>query len=585
VLFSPPCYPHFQDDAKWESLGIKQGQVLMLMGSAEAVPEAPVEKIVFVEDMPAADVAALSASKNPGGLTNLGNTCYLNSTLQVMMKIPELSQALQKYAGAGGESDKALLFAMRELMGELERSTAAQEVRPFKFVSVFRQNFPMFAQQAEGGRGFMQQDAEECWSTIVTALAQRLKVSPGPEPSDLMTPTPVLLPRMDALRDNLGDALFGVEMKVRYKCLESDAEPEYEVREAVRKISCHISEKTAHLYTAVESSLTETIEKNSPALGREASFQKTAELARLPPYLAVNFVRFAWRKDTAKRAKILRPISFPDVLDVRNLCTKELKANIASHNNRLEEAKERAAAEKAALAVKAAEEAKDKDESEEIHRLAGAAALSSAKTSAPAPPPIPTRSIIWHLESAPWLVCGACSNLKMPKAHVLSCPGCMPMGAPRNARQRALCPSFRPAPPWSREICSIISTSPPFSGAFLTPSAPMETDDAETSEAEKNKAIEEIHAEAARIGPVHALECDNKTGLYELFGIITHQGRTAEGGHYVAWVKRDAKTWLVFDDETVAEIDAARIKELYGGGDWHIAYVCLYRKMDTLALE
>jgi len=495
VLFSPPCYPHFQDDAKWESLGIKQGQVLMLMGSAEAVPEAPVEKIVFVEDMPAADVAALSASKNPGGLTNLGNTCYLNSTLQVMMKIPELSQALQKYAGAGGESDKALLFAMRELMGELERSTAAQEVRPFKFVSVFRQNFPMFAQQAEGGRGFMQQDAEECWSTIVTALAQRLKVSPGPEPSDLMTPTPVLLPRMDALRDNLGDALFGVEMKVRYKCLESDAEPEYEVREAVRKISCHISEKTAHLYTAVESSLTETIEKNSPALGREASFQKTAELARLPPYLAVNFVRFAWRKDTAKRAKILRPISFPDVLDVRNLCTKELKANIASHNNRLEEAKERAAAEKAALAVKAAEEAKDKDESEEIHRLAGAAALSSAKTT------------------------------------------------------------------------------------------PMETDDAETSEAEKNKAIEEIHAEAARIGPVHALECDNKTGLYELFGIITHQGRTAEGGHYVAWVKRDAKTWLVFDDETVAEIDAARIKELYGGGDWHIAYVCLYRKMDTLALE
>jgi len=107
----------------------------------------------------------------------------------------------------------------------------------------------------------------------------------------------------------------------------------------------------------------------------------------------------------------------------------------------------------------------------------------------------------------------------------------------------------------------------------------------EAEKAEKVTAIQAIHAEAARIGPVHALDCDNKTGQYELFGIITHQGRTAEGGHYVAWVKRDEKTWLVFDDETVAEIDASRIKELYGGGDWHIAYMCLYRKMDTLTLD
>lgn len=370
-----------QEGAKWDDLGVKQSQVLMLMGSAEAVPEAPAEKTVFVEDMPAADLAALSASRNPGGLTNLGNTCYLNSTLQVMIKIPEVSLALQKYVGAGGESDKALLFALRELVAELGQSTAAQEVRPFKFVSIFRQNFPMFAQQAEGGRGFMQQDAEECWSTIVTALAQRLKISPGPEPSDLTGATPALLPRMQALRHNLGDALFGLEMRVKYKCLESEAEPAYETREAVRKISCHITDKTAHLYTAVESSLTETIEKSSQTLGREAAYQKTAQLARLPPYLAVNFVRFAWRKDTAKRAKILRPISFPDVLDVRNLCTDELKANIASHNNRLEEAEKQAAAEAAAKAVE--EAVKDTtDESEGIHKLAGAAASAAAKPGA-----------------------------------------------------------------------------------------------------------------------------------------------------------------------------------------------------------
>ena len=41
----------------------------------------------------------------------------------------------------------------------------------------------------------------------------------------------------------------------------------------------------------------------------------------------------------------------------------------------------------------------------------------------------------------------------------------------------------------------------------------------------------------------------------------------------------------MFDDETVAEIDAERVKELYGGGDWHMAYMCFYRKMDGLTLD
>lgn len=33
------------------------------------------------------------------------------------------------------------------------------------------------------------------------------------------------------------------------------------------------------------------------------------------------------------------------------------------------------------------------------------------------------------------------------------------------------------------------------------------------------------------------------------------------------------------------QVDAERIKELYGGGDWHMAYMCLFRKMETTSLE
>ena len=97
------------------------------------------------------------------------------------------------------------------------------------------------------------------------------------------------------------------------------------------------------------------------------------------------------------------------------------------------------------------------------------------------------------------------------------------------------------------------------------------------------KTAEELAALKLAVEGAEAGDC--KTGRYELFAVITHQGRTAEGGHYVGWVKKDAKKWLVFDDETVAEIDADRVKELYGGGDWHMAYMCLYRKMDGLTVD
>ena len=46
-----------------------------------------------------------------------------------------------------------------------------------------------------------------------------------------------------------------------------------------------------------------------------------------------------------------------------------------------------------------------------------------------------------------------------------------------------------------------------------------------------------------------------------------------------------ARLLLVFDDETVAEFPADRIKELHGGGDFHMAYMCFYRKMDGLTLD
>jgi len=90
----------------------------------------------------------------------------------------------------------------------------------------------------------------------------------------------------------------------------------------------------------------------------------------------------------------------------------------------------------------------------------------------------------------------------------------------------------------------------------------------------------------------------NFQGKYELFAIVTHKGRDADGGHYMGWVKAETDTkrnvaasnaakiddtdednddWFVFDDDEVSPCKTEDVLKLKGGGDWHMSYLNFYR--------
>lgn len=89
-----------------------------------------------------------------------------------------------------------------------------------------------------------------------------------------------------------------------------------------------------------------------------------------------------------------------------------------------------------------------------------------------------------------------------------------------------------------------------------------------------------IKAEDEKLYRAHGQGLD--TGAYQLVGVVTHKGRSAEGGHYIGWVHASGDDWFKCDDDIVTVVKTEDIMLLKGGGDRDTAYLNLYRKLEVM---
>ncbi|XP_049876628.1 ubiquitin carboxyl-terminal hydrolase 14 [Pectinophora gossypiella] len=308
-----------KDDA-WGNFKLTNNALVLVMGSKEEdVPAAPVEQTRFVEDMNESELA--TALDLPEGLINLGNTCYMNATVQCLKTVPELKNALLAYdkSSAGGTAGD-LTTALSETMCALEGGGAgACAGAAARLLRALHATAPRFAERGPGG-GLAQQDASECWSEIVRALQQRLPAAPATAGS----------------RSNIVEQYFGGTLDVELVCSEAD-EPPSRSTESFLQLSCFISQDVKYLQSGLRSKMSEQITKMSQTLGRDAIYTKTSKISRLPAYLTVQFVRFYFKEKESINAKILKDVKFPLELDVFELCSPELQERLAPMRSKFKE--------------------------------------------------------------------------------------------------------------------------------------------------------------------------------------------------------------------------------------------------------
>ncbi|CCH59935.1 hypothetical protein TBLA_0C01200 [Henningerozyma blattae CBS 6284] len=445
-------------DNSMSNLGsvIKQNANVMMLGTPDAdLVSKPKKKSTFIEDLlPGQQFQQFN--QTPIGLKNLGNTCYLNATLQCLFRIEPLREMILNYKQSSSvspadEVHQKIVLELRNCFDSLDKKKF-QAVMPLMLLNVLRKAYPQFAERDPQGGFYKQQDAEE----LFTQLFHSLSVILGDKFSDLFT--------------------------IRYRTTIKDINNEEDVTvkedENDLKLQCHISGTTNFLKSGLEESLKEQIEKRSDISGVNSTFVVQKQITKLPRFLTVQNVRFFWKRSTQKKSKILRKVTFPFQLDVADMLTPDYASD----------------------KIKVREELRlvEKEKSEKEREL---------------------------------------------KKRKLNNNG----------------------------VLDVLDNE---GDTIMTPRERQETE-----EALKQSEDEHWAEEFKKHFPKDLEAGENPSSVYNLIGIITHQGANSESGHYQAFIRdrEDEEIWYKFNDDKVTIVDKEKIETLAGGGESDSALILLYK--------
>uniref|UniRef100_A0AAQ5ZLP4 Ubiquitin carboxyl-terminal hydrolase n=1 Tax=Amphiprion ocellaris TaxID=80972 RepID=A0AAQ5ZLP4_AMPOC len=276
----------------------------------------------------------------PCGLTNLGNTCYMNATVQCLRSVPELKTALRRYSGALRSSganapSQYITAALRDLYETMDKTSSS--LPPIILLQFLHMAFPQFAEKGEQGQ-YLQQDANECWLQMMRVLQQKLEPL---EPETAMETDSESGAASASAKKNFIDQYFGVEFETSMKCTESEEEEPIKGKESQLQLSCFINQEVKYLATGLRLRLQEEITKMSASLDRNALYIKSSKLSRLPAYLTVQMVRFFYKEKESVNAKVLKDVKFPLMLDVYELCTAELQEKMLPVRSKFKEVEDK----------------------------------------------------------------------------------------------------------------------------------------------------------------------------------------------------------------------------------------------------
>jgi len=283
---------------------LKSGQRIMLTGTADAVISGPTKETIFLEDLP---VEEQTAALYPPGLKNLGNTCYMNSSIQCLHAIEELKEPLGKFIKVGAPSSEAnMIAAARDLWKQI--GGARSSVAPNDLWQQLRSNHALFDEQVRPGI-YQQHDAEEFLSIMVHSLKAKAGTT----------------------------SLFEIEMEETYTGIEDNTDI-IKKNSTHSKLMCNIDDKIAHTTDSldrlfglgVSADAKEVLDLHSDKANKKLQYTKDIRMSKLPSYLTLQYMRFFTKRKEGEviSVKITKPVDIPLTLDVYKYCTSNLQSTL-----------------------------------------------------------------------------------------------------------------------------------------------------------------------------------------------------------------------------------------------------------------